>query len=122
MPYIVPGSLGDAVKRRKSMPLQEPALQNKESPFAESCCALLQRVVASPRLRRSARMHEFLLYVGRRSLKEGCGQIPEQEIGSEVFGRPSSYDTSVDNIVRVNATDLQTGLLNANGTRGLRGK
>ncbi len=52
-------------------------------------------------------MREFLLYVGRRSLKEGCDQIPEQEIGSEVFGRPASYDTNADNIVRVNATDLR---------------
>jgi hypothetical protein len=52
-------------------------------------------------------MREFLLYVGRRSLKEGCDQIPEQEIGAVVFGRPASYDTGADNIVRVNATDLR---------------
>jgi hypothetical protein len=52
-------------------------------------------------------MREFLLYVGRRSLKEGCDQIPEQEIGSKVFGRHPGYDTSADNIVRVNATDLR---------------
>jgi len=82
-------------------------LENVASLDAESCWALLERVVASPQLRRAARMREFLIYVGRRSLKEGCDQIPEQEIGSEVFGRPTSYDTNVDNIVRVNATDLR---------------
>ncbi|ADW68792.1 hypothetical protein [Granulicella tundricola] len=73
----------------------------------EACWALLNRVVASPRLQRAARLRDFLLYVGRRSLQEGSEQIHEQEIGSEVFGRQASYDTSVDNIVRVNATELR---------------
>jgi hypothetical protein len=89
------------------MPVHEPSLQDKGSLDTESCWALLERVVASPQLSRAARMREFLLYVGRRSLKEGCDQIPEQEIGSAVFGRPPSYDTNADNIVRVNATDLR---------------
>jgi hypothetical protein len=89
------------------MPVHESSLQDKGSLDTESCWALLERVVASPQLSRAARMREFLLYVGRRSLKEGCDQIPEQEIGSAVFGRPPSYDTNADNIVRVNATDLR---------------
>ncbi len=69
--------------------------------------ALLERVAASVQLKRAARLREFLLYVGRQALKEGCAEIHEQEIGSEVFGRPPSYDTSQDNIVRVNATELR---------------
>jgi hypothetical protein len=48
-----------------------------------------------------------LLFVGRRCLQDGCEQIHEQEIGAEVFGRSNGYDTSVDNIVRVNATELR---------------
>ena len=87
--------------------VQEPNQQATEPPDSESCWALLERVVASPQMKRAARMREFLLFVGQRSLKDGCEQIPEQEIGSEVFGRPAEYDTSVDNIVRVNATDLR---------------
>ena len=86
---------------------KEPAPLERESPDTETCWALLERVVASTRFQRAARLREFLLYVGRRSLKEGCDQIHEQEIGSEVFGRPDAYDTSVDNIVRVNATELR---------------
>jgi hypothetical protein len=89
------------------MPVHEPSLQDQGSLDTKSCWALLERVVASPQLSRAARMREFLLYVGRRSLKEGCDLIPEQEIGSAVFGRPPSYDTNADNIVRVNATDLR---------------
>jgi hypothetical protein len=105
--YFARGRLLDAAKGWNDMPVYEPALQDKESLDTESCWALLERVIASPQLKRAARMREFLLYVGRRSLKEGCDQIPEQEIGSEVFGRPASYDTNADNIVRVNATDLR---------------
>jgi hypothetical protein len=52
-------------------------------------------------------LREFLVYVGQRGIRDGCGQIHEQEIGCEVFGRSPDYDTSVDNIVRVNATDLR---------------
>jgi len=89
------------------MRVLDPVSQNKEAPDTEACWSLLERVVASPPFKRTARMREFLLYVGRRSLKEDCDQIPETEIGSEVFGRPVGYDTSADNIVRVIATDLR---------------
>ena len=85
----------------------ERVLQEKATLDPEECWALLERVLASPQLKRAPRMREFLLYVGHRALREGCEQIPEQEIGCKVFGRHEGYDTSVDNIVRVNATDLR---------------
>lgn len=69
--------------------------------------ALIERVSASAQFGRSARLRDFLLYVGNQSLKEGCPEIHEQEIGAKVFGRSSSYDRSQDNIVRVNATELR---------------
>jgi hypothetical protein len=65
-------------------------------------------------------MREFLLFVGQRTLKEGSDQIHEQEIGSEVFGRPAGYDTSVDNIVRVNATELRKRIEEYFATDGAR--
>ena len=58
-------------------------------------------------MKRAARLREFLLYVGQRSIKDGLDQIHEQEIGANVFGRPADYDTSLDNIVRVNASELR---------------
>jgi hypothetical protein len=82
-------------------------LQNKELPDTETCQALLNRILSSPQLKRSARMRELLAYVGRRALEDGCEQLHEQEIGTEVFDRPAGYDTGVDNIVRVNATELR---------------
>jgi hypothetical protein len=69
--------------------------------------ALIQRVAASEQFSRSVRLRDFLLYVGKQSLKVGCPEIHEQEIGAKVFGRPASYDRSSDNIVRVNATELR---------------
>jgi hypothetical protein len=88
-------------------PLRESALPEEELSYSEACWALLERIVASPQLRRAARLREFLMYVGQRSLKDGLDQIHEQEIGSNVFGRPADYDTSLDNIVRVNASELR---------------
>jgi hypothetical protein len=85
----------------------ESTAQQIESPTSEACWVLLERVIASVQLHRAPRLREFLSYVGRRSLKDGCTQVHEQEIGIEVFGRPEGYDTSVDNIVRANATELR---------------
>lgn len=68
---------------------------------------LIDRIAASSQFRRSARLRDFLLYVGRQSLKDGCPEIHEQEIGARVFGRPANYDRSQDNIVRVNASELR---------------
>ena len=69
--------------------------------------ALIERVAASEPFRRAVRLRDFLLYVGMHSLKDGCPEIHEQEIGAQVFGRSASYDRSQDNIVRVNATELR---------------
>ena len=85
-------------------PTDEPL---KDQPGVDERRALIERVAASTHFRRSARLRDFLLYVGGQSLKDGCPEINEQEIGVKVFGRPSSYDRSQDNIVRVNATELR---------------
>lgn len=73
----------------------------------DSCWALLERVALSSPMKKAGRLRNLLLYVGRRSLKEGCLEIHEKEIGVEVFGRQEAYDTSVDNIVRTNVSDLR---------------
>ena len=69
--------------------------------------ALIQRVAACEQFSKSARLRDFLLYVGLQSLKDDSTELHEQEIGARVFGRPESYDRSQDNIVRVNATELR---------------
>jgi len=73
----------------------------------EACMAVLERAASSPQLKRASRLREFLFYVASKSLKENAADIHEQEIGHVVFGRNEHYDTSQDNIVRVNATELR---------------
>jgi hypothetical protein len=78
-----------------------------DNPSVQERRTLIDRVAASEHFRRSTRLRDFLLYVGGQSLKEGCPEINEHEVGAHVFGRSPSYDRSQDNIVRVNATELR---------------
>jgi hypothetical protein len=71
---------------------------------------LIERIWNSNELKRAHRLRELLLYVGTQSVKLGVTAIHEQEIGAAVFGRPDDYDTSLDNIVRVNVTELRKRL------------
>jgi hypothetical protein len=87
--------------------LEESTLRLNSTPDADECWALLERLAASAQLKRSARMQELLFYIGKRFLKDGCECVHEQEIGSQVFKRPDSYDTNFDNIVRTNVSDLR---------------
>jgi hypothetical protein len=68
---------------------------------------LLNRVVESTPFRRSSRLREFLIYVGNEVILNGAEDLHEQQIGVAVFGRAPLYDTSQDNIVRVNAMELR---------------
>ncbi len=92
------------------IPMNELTQLKEEAPTQKACWELIGRVAESSQLRRSARLQNLLLYIGRRSLREGSDEIHEQEIGVEVFGRPAGYDTNVDNIVRVNASELRKRL------------
>jgi len=91
--------------------MPDKLLQTDEpSITAEQCRALVERVASSVELRRAARLRAFLLYVCDQALSHGATVIHEQEIGAAVFERPEAYDTSIDNIVRVNATELRKRL------------
>jgi hypothetical protein len=86
---------------------EDPHPNSEGEPSVEERRALILRLAASEQLSRSARLRDFLLYVGKQSLKDGCPEINEQEVGAKVFGRQPTYDRSLDNIVRVNATELR---------------
>jgi len=79
-------------------------------PLQDERWELLQRVASSISFQKSNRAREFLLFVGKRSLRDPESPIREQEIGSEVFGRPTTYDTSQDTLVRVQASQLRKKL------------
>ena len=102
--------------------MTEPTLLIQDHLDAETCWALLERVAASAQLKRATRLKELLFYVGQRSLKDGCPEVHEQEIGVRVFSRPDSYDTSVDNIVRTNVSDLRKRIEAYFNTEGIHEK
>ena len=91
------------------MRLREPEIDLTQAEANERL-ALLERVSRSPQLRRASRLRELLLYIGKQSIELGKTELREQEIGTAVFGRRPHYDTSQDNIVRVNATELRKRL------------
>ena len=78
-----------------------------EPPTVEERRAAIERICSSNELKRAARLREFLHYVGERSLEGDNVLVSESEIGVRVFNRPENYDTSSDNIVRVNASELR---------------
>ena len=97
----------------------EPQLQaGKLAPIGFKTDAAESGSQRLPIVSRSARLRDFLLYVGMQSLKDGCPEIHEQEIGAKVFGRPLTYDRSQDNIVRVNATELRKRIESYFATEG----
>jgi len=72
--------------------------------------ALLQRVLWSRQIEKSARIRDLLSYVCERALQEPEAEVHEQEIGHRVFGRAPDYDTTADNVVRVTASQARKKL------------
>ncbi len=70
----------------------------------------LESIVQDPAFRSSKRSIQFLRYVVEKTLSGAADQIKERTIGVEVFGRPPSYDTNEDHIVRTAAGELRKRL------------
>ena len=71
---------------------------------------LAQRVVESSAFAKSERLSSFLICICDLSLSGRAGEINEQKIGTTVFGRPQDYDSSIDGIVRPQASRLRQRL------------
>jgi hypothetical protein len=85
-------------------------MSQQEHPGPAAVRAHLDRVLASSAFRSSHRCQEFLRYVVELKLAGRHDDLKERLIGTEVFGRTSSYDPSDDSIVRVNANDVRKRL------------
>jgi hypothetical protein len=66
----------------------------------------------------SHRSGQFLSYIVDRAVDGHFELLKERMIGIELFGRPPSYDTSEDAIVRVTASDVRKRLLQHYGKYG----
>ena len=71
---------------------------------------LVQRVVESSAFAKSERLSSFLICICDLSLSGRAGEINEQKIGTTVFGRPKNYDSSIDGIIRPQASRLRQRL------------
>src|SRR5882724_3463871 len=71
---------------------------------------LMERVASSRYIGKSTRLRDLLVYLCHRVLEESAHEIHEQEVGCKVFGRSPDYDTTIDNIVRVHASQLRKRL------------
>ena len=89
------------------MPLESFISKTPEVMTSGQKDELIARVAGSATFRRALRLREFLLYVGKASLRDDASELREQDIGIRVFGRSPDYDRGADNIVRVNATELR---------------
>jgi hypothetical protein len=72
--------------------------------------ALVRRVVESSAFAKSERLSSFLCCICDLSLSGRANEINEQKIGTTVFGRPPDYDSSIDGIVRPQASRLRQRL------------
>ncbi len=71
---------------------------------------LIERIAASPHLKASLRLQEFLFYVSECAIREVPGEATEQQIGIHVFHRHPGYNSSEDSIVRTHARLLRQKL------------
>lgn len=70
----------------------------------------LEEILASGAFISSKRSQDFLRLVVTRTLEGNFDGLHERMIGAELFGRPVSYDTGSDSVVRVRASEARKKL------------
>jgi hypothetical protein len=70
----------------------------------------LAEILEGPTFRGAQRCGQFLRYVVENALSSEYEMLKERTIGSELFGRDPSYETKVDAIVRVTASEVRKRL------------
>ncbi|HYI93780.1 MAG TPA: hypothetical protein VEX68_09575 [Bryobacteraceae bacterium] len=90
--------------------IETPSRTATLPPNAAAVRGHLQSIVESPAFKGSRRGQAFLRYIVDKALHGEVEALKERVLGVELFGRPASYDTSEDAIVRVTASDLRRRL------------
>ena len=70
----------------------------------------LAQTLASPEFRSSQRCQEFLRFVVEQTLAGHASVMKERTIGTEAFGRAADYDTNLDGVVRIKASEVRKRL------------
>jgi len=76
----------------------------------ESACAELDRVLHSDTFRNSPSLRRLLKYLADKTLRGEADQLKEYTIGVDAFGKPPTYDTRGDSIVRLQVSRLRQRL------------
>ena len=84
----------------------------------EQCRELVKRIAASTEFQRATKQREFLLYVADHKLAGRPENVTEALIGHRVYGRPATYDSGNDSIVRTEARTLRKRLQRYFDTEG----
>jgi len=78
----------------------------------------VEEIVAGAAFKGSDRSARFLEFIVERATTGQIHDLKERSIGVELFGRPPSYNTSEDAIVRVTASEVRRRLLRHYGSPG----
>jgi hypothetical protein len=89
-------------------PSREPVVLSPEQ--IELVHHHLEEVLASHAFAGSRRTQDFLRLIVGHALHGEFDSLRERMIGAEMFGRPVSYDTGSDSVVRVKATEVRKKL------------
>jgi hypothetical protein len=76
----------------------------------EAIRSQLVNILASPEFRSSHRCQEFLRFVVEQTLSGRADGLKERTVGTEAFGRAADYDTNVDGVVRIKASEVRKRL------------
>jgi hypothetical protein len=85
-------------------------IRSSKNAVIEARRALVRRVVESSAFAKSERLSSFLICICDLTLSERASEINEQKIGTAVFGRPLDYDSTINGIVRPQASRLRQRL------------
>ncbi len=80
------------------------------APCAAELQAHVREIVESPAFKGSPRSQQFLQHVTDAAIAGHTDHLKERSLGVDLFGRPASYDTGEDAIVRVTASDVRKRL------------
>ena len=77
---------------------------------ADGLTRYLERLLRADRFRKSPSLRQLLEYLVRKCAEGSADDIKESTIAMDVFGRPTSFDSRLDNSVRVQAHRLRKTL------------
>jgi hypothetical protein len=82
----------------------------------------LDEILRGSAFKGSHRSQAFLQHIVEQALHGDAADLRERSIGMTLFGRPATYDTADDAIVRVTASDVRKRLLQHYGNAGVEAK